>query len=215
MSLIELAAIGPLVVVTAAGSALSEEGSGEKGDRTTVRGRKELSVDTVFELLKNERRRRILEYLRDQDDETTLDRLAEHIAARENDTDEFHLSSDQRKRVYIALYQSHLPKLHDTGIIDYDQRSGSVRLLDTAHQLYPYIDLQSTSQDDAYEKSENSTMDDGERIDPSLILALGVAGLVVVGVSGIGPLTFVPMEAWSIVSVVALLFVTGRNAVRL
>jgi len=50
-----------------------------------------LSLDLVFEVLKNERRRRVLKYLSESSSETvSLSDLAEHIAAIENDKPEKH-----------------------------------------------------------------------------------------------------------------------------
>lgn len=52
--------------------------------------------------------------------------LAEDIAAWEHDTSVKQLTSDERQRVYIALYQTHLPKLDDYDAIEYDQDRGIV-----------------------------------------------------------------------------------------
>jgi hypothetical protein len=99
-----------------------------------------ISKDTQFGMLKNRRRRDILRYLRENDDESTLSDLAEFIAAKENGVERRLLSSDERKRVYIGLYQCHLPKMDDARVIDFDKRSGSVSLRSEAEQLFKYID---------------------------------------------------------------------------
>jgi hypothetical protein len=44
-----------------------------------------LTKDTLFELLKNQRRRDALAFLKATDGRTTLSDMAEHIAAKEND----------------------------------------------------------------------------------------------------------------------------------
>jgi DNA-binding transcriptional ArsR family regulator len=106
-----------------------------------------LPLDTVFEMLRNERRRRVLEYL-EEESETTLSDLAEHIAARENDTTVRALSSQQRKRVYVGLYQCHLPKMDGTGIIDFDGDRGDVERTATADQLTPYLDVDDEGDED-------------------------------------------------------------------
>lgn len=100
----------------------------------------ELSLDYVFEILKNERRRRVLSYLRDHDERVTLSDLAEHIAALENDTDVASITSSQRKRVYVGLYQCHLPKMDDMGVVDFNQNRGIIERGPNAEQLYEYID---------------------------------------------------------------------------
>jgi hypothetical protein len=102
----------------------------------------ELSLSTTFELLKNRRRRDTLEYLLAHEGESTLSDLAEHIAALENDIEVAQLSSDQRKRVYIGLYQCHLPKMDGAGVIDFDKHRGSVVLRDEARQLVPYLEAE-------------------------------------------------------------------------
>jgi hypothetical protein len=107
-----------------------------------------LPLDTVFEMLRNERRRRVLEYL-EAEPETTLSDLAEHIAAQENDTTVRKLSSQERKRVYVGLYQCHLPKMDGSGIIDFDGDRGDVERTERADQLTPYLDADGDEDDDA------------------------------------------------------------------
>lgn len=98
-----------------------------------------LSLDVTFELLKNHRRRVVLRYLDDNPD-TTLSTLAEYTAAKENDKRVPELSSAERKRVYISLYQCHLPKLDDAGVIDFDSDRGTVVRNPTADEINPYLD---------------------------------------------------------------------------
>lgn len=98
-----------------------------------------LPLDQVFEILKNKRRRLVLHYLDDNDGESSLSDLAEHIAAIENDTTVKAISSTQRKRVYVGLYQCHLPKMDDMNIIDFDQNRGTVVLSENAEQVKSYL----------------------------------------------------------------------------
>lgn len=100
-----------------------------------------LSKDMIFELLRNWRRRQVLRYLDVNDGTARLDELAEEIAARENGIDQQALSSSERKRVYIALYQCHLPKMDDSGVIDYNQARGTIELQQGAAPLFPYLYL--------------------------------------------------------------------------
>lgn len=100
-----------------------------------------LSLDVAFEILHVSRRRDVLLYLESHQGSARLDELAEFIAAKENDIEEWELTSSQRKRVYIGLYQCHLPKMHAAGIIEYNQPRGEVSLCPAAAQLYPYIYL--------------------------------------------------------------------------
>lgn len=107
----------------------------------------ELTVDDIFEILKNERRRRVLVHLRANDGEADIGELAEVIAAKENDIDVSQLSSDQRKRVYISLYQGHLPKMDSKGVIEFQKNRGTVELQPAAEQLFSYLSLDSESEE--------------------------------------------------------------------
>ena len=104
----------------------------------------ELPLDQVFEILKNQRRREVLAYLRESETEVTLGEVAEHIAAIENDTTVDAISSSERKRVYVGLYQCHLPKMDDMNIVSFNQNRGRIELAENAAQLEPFIE-----QDDA------------------------------------------------------------------
>lgn len=147
----------------------------------------ELSLDELFDLLRNRRRRDIISYLDASDGTVTLDELAESIAADENDIKPEQLSSQQRKRVYISLYQNHLPKMDELGIVEYEQNRGVVTLLDIS-EAEPYLSIDSAPESASW---------------PYFVIAL--CGLVVVGALGLGPLSAVPTAAWTGVSVAALL----------
>lgn len=107
----------------------------------------ELSLDVTFELLQNPRRRKALGYLADNPT-TTLSTLAEHLAAQENGKSVQMLSSAERKRVYISLYQCHLPKLDDAGVIDFDSNRGTVERNPSADHVARYLDQVAGSEAD-------------------------------------------------------------------
>ncbi|RRJ33653.1 DUF7344 domain-containing protein [Halocatena pleomorpha] len=100
-----------------------------------------LGPDRIFEVLKNQRRRRTLQYLVERDNPVTIGALAEHIAALENDTTESALTSRERKRVYVGLYQCHLPKMDDTGAVEFNKARGTISLGPTFQQFEPYLNL--------------------------------------------------------------------------
>lgn len=86
-----------------------------------------LSLDVFFDVLSNARRREVCRHLASSLEPKTLGELAEHIAAKENGTPPAKLASEDRKRVYISLYQYNLPALDDAGIIDFDEEQKIVR----------------------------------------------------------------------------------------
>jgi hypothetical protein len=97
--------------------------------------------DEIFHLLQNQRRRRVLRRLRDVDEHVAMADLAEQVAAWEHDTTVEALTSSERQRVYIALYQRHLPKLDDMDVIDYNQSRGVVEPRPRAASVTSYLDL--------------------------------------------------------------------------
>jgi hypothetical protein len=117
-------------------------GSATETERTTEGTDAEpepLHKDTVYHLLQNERRRLALRYLREVESETDLGEMAVQVAAWENDTTTANVTSDMRQRVYIALYQSHLPKLADEGVLDYDKDRKRISRRQAAAQLDRYL----------------------------------------------------------------------------
>lgn len=97
------------------------------------------SPDTVFDVLSNPRRRYVLYYLRESGPSIELTDLAEEIAAWENDTVPENLTEKERKRVYVSLYQTHVPKLEEVGFVEYDSDTGVVSLTDRAHVVDEYL----------------------------------------------------------------------------
>jgi len=120
----------------------SEQSADEQPDEETAET-EPLSLDLIFEVLKNRRRRDVIRYLRTQEERTSLGELAEHVAAKENDTTTKALTSSQRKRVYVGLYQCHLPKMDDMDIVDFNQDRGYVELGPNVEMLEPYLDPKS------------------------------------------------------------------------
>jgi len=76
----------------------------------------DLELGEVLELLRARRRRVALDYL-DREGEGTFGDLVDYAAR------EIHglgYSTDERKRIYVALYQNHLPKLDDMGVVEFE-----------------------------------------------------------------------------------------------
>ncbi len=100
-----------------------------------------ISTDEVFALLSNERRRNVLRHLSTNGGEVRLRELATSIAAEENDVDPVEVTYAQRKRLYTSLYQSHLPRMERSGVIEYDRNSGAVTLSPAADTFDAYLEV--------------------------------------------------------------------------
>ena len=92
-------------------------------------GAERMTLDDVFHVLQNGRRRDAIEYILARPEQETFEMsdIAEQVAAWENDKPVAQITSAERQRVYIALYQTHLPKLDAKGVIEYEQNRGTVR----------------------------------------------------------------------------------------
>jgi DNA-binding transcriptional ArsR family regulator len=100
-----------------------------------------LSRDEVFDVLSSRRRRNVIHALRNSGlDGATVGDLSRRLAAWENDhDDERSVTAKERKRVYTALRQTHLPKLQEVGVVEYDPDRGTVSLSPCAADLCPYL----------------------------------------------------------------------------
>lgn len=94
------------------------------GDEPRV---EDISIGVVYDILRNERRRLVLEHLDEQGSDVTLGELAEKLAAIENDKPPSKITSQERKRLYVGLYQCHLPRMDDASAIDFDRDRGVVK----------------------------------------------------------------------------------------
>jgi hypothetical protein len=80
-----------------------------------------LEPSEVFDLLKPERRRALMEVLAISESKpVSVSSLSEEVAAIEYDSTPAELDNAQRKRAYIALCQVHLPRLAEAKIVSYD-----------------------------------------------------------------------------------------------
>jgi hypothetical protein len=102
---------------------------------------RELAYDDIFDILSNDRRRCIVHYLKKHDDRRVdLRELVDYVAAWETDTPIDKLDGDKRKSVYAAIRQTHLPKMEETGIVEYEHMRGEVELTDCAREVELYLE---------------------------------------------------------------------------
>lgn len=99
----------------------------------------ELTQAELFDVFSNARRRRTVAYLKRTNGTCSLSSLVERIAAWENGVDPESVSRAQRRRVYISLYQTHLPMLEAHGIVDWDPDEHTIVLLPDDEVFDPYL----------------------------------------------------------------------------
>lgn len=96
-----------------------------------------LTPDVVFEVLSNSRRRATLYVLRTRSDVGSVAELADQITAMENDVPVSEVTRRERKRVYVSLYQTHVPKLETVGLVE--REDGELRPTARAHRIDRFL----------------------------------------------------------------------------
>lgn len=90
----------------------------DEGDRDVS---SDISVDYLLDLLADDRRRYVLKCLREHDGAISMSDLAEDVAARETEEPRTAIEAEMVQRVATSLYHSHVPKLADVGVVEFDR----------------------------------------------------------------------------------------------
>lgn len=89
------------------------------------------SLDVVFDLLANQRRRYALACLETYSGAVALADLAEDVAGRENEESRTVIPKEEIQTVRTSLSHIHIPKLVDAGVVEHDQHRNQVKTLET------------------------------------------------------------------------------------
>lgn len=156
-----------------------------------------LTKGDIFEVLQNERRRYVLQYLRRHGGPVELGELATQVAAWEYRCGTDQLSKDQRKRVYTTLQQTHLPRLDEAGIVDYDSDHGIITTTQYTDDLTVYLEIV-PGQEFPWRE---------------FYLSLGAVSLAIVATLWVGiyPFTAIPDLVWATLIATVLTFSAGYH----
>lgn len=142
----------------------------------------QLTKYEIHDVLRNERRTRVLEHLQQVEKTVRLRELSEQVAALE--TGESPPPRNIRESVYNSLHQTHLPKLDALGIVEYESNQKEVALADGSKQVSLYMEV--VSEDDVTWATYYLSVG---------LIALTVSSLASLGVPVFGALS-VPL--WSV-----------------
>lgn len=98
----------------------------------------ELRKEDIHTVLSNTRRRIVIECLREHGGAMDARELSERIAAVE--TGEDPPPRNIRQSAYVSLHQTHLPKLDDLDIVEYDSTSKQVELQEMSDEVAVYME---------------------------------------------------------------------------
>ncbi|KTG07843.1 hypothetical protein AUR64_01900 [Haloprofundus marisrubri] len=149
----------------------------------------------MFDLLKNDRRRMVMALLADEVESVTIGDVARTIAATE--AEETPAPEKVYKSVYVSLQQTHLPKLAENGVIEYNRSTGTVAPGPNLDDVLVYVEPTGVS--DIWQSEE---------------LILGLVGLVVTlaAVVGVPLVSALAAEVWAVFFFTAIICL---NAYRL
>jgi hypothetical protein len=150
--------------------------------------------ELVYDALSNTRRRHVIHCVLREEGSVELAELSRTIAAWENDVATEAVTAKQRKRVYTALRQVHLPKLDEAGIVSFDPDRGTVEATAATSNVEAYLRV---VPDDEITWS---------RFYVGLGAILGTVALL--AWLGLFPFSELPDHAWGVISGLAVM-VTG------
>lgn len=116
---------------------MEENSAATRPSKFTVGGDRQ---NELFEVLAHPRRRFVLQYLQTTDTPLLVDKMATELVARDGHRTVSPRSSDGKKAVEMSLAHSHLPKLDDTGFVQYDATRGTVALAERADEVWTHLE---------------------------------------------------------------------------
>lgn len=94
-----------------------------------------------FSVLCDGRRRTVLSTLANGTGTASLSQLVDEVASWEYEVPRDRLTSQQRKRAYVGLYQTHLPRMDGAGAVTYDGDAGSVSITERGRSIHEQWEL--------------------------------------------------------------------------
>lgn len=110
-------------------------------------------VSAAFDLLRDARRRGVL-YTLKRNGRTSVEELAERIAAWQSDEGD----ETDPESVEVSLVHAHLPKLADAGVVEYDREHGAVELAEDGDDLDPLLRCTSEREPELFRASRTSNL---------------------------------------------------------
>ena len=98
-----------------------------------------LDETEIHKVLSNGRRRQVLQHLGKTPGRINVWELSRSIA--EAETNASPPPEDLHKSVYSSLHQTHLPKLQEMGIVEYDQEENAIELREGARDVRVYMEV--------------------------------------------------------------------------
>ena len=99
---------------------------------------REWSAGQLYDLFRNIRRRYVLYYAKQVDRPVSVDELVKKLSCWEEPIDAAGHAAEHHRSIYNSLRQTHLPKLEEAGLVEYDRDEQSVWLTEQATRVECY-----------------------------------------------------------------------------
>lgn len=87
----------------------------------------DIDFDVALDLFNTKRRRLIFEVLKGGESLSYIE-LAEYIASKEYDKEPNLITDTERKRVYVSIYQTHIDKMANDGVLTINENENGVNI---------------------------------------------------------------------------------------
>jgi len=103
----------------------------------------QFSREEIFDILSNKRRQCIIHYLKrnQKNGPVATSDLVDYVTAWEADVPIADIPPTRRKRVYNALQQTHLPKLEEAAMIEWNEQQGCITLTPALSKARLYLEF--------------------------------------------------------------------------
>lgn len=95
-----------------------------------------LDLGVALDLLRNRRRRLVLDYL-NENSPADYDDVVDYVVREEAGLG---YSTTEHKRVYVALYQNHIPKLDEAGVVEFGGTDSPITRGPAFERVYDSLD---------------------------------------------------------------------------
>lgn len=144
----------------------------------------------IFELLSNERRRGAIHYLAHRDCPVMVEQLVDAVYEWERP------DTASRASVYSTLVQTHLPRLEEAGVVEFDRERNVVEPTDEFEAIRPYLT-------DSKERSIGW---------PEYYLALAAVSIALLVVTWLGVSPFAVLDWLTVAALVIVVFFVSSVA---
>ena len=102
-----------------------------------------VEAEDAFDVLSNRRRRMVVRILEEASptESIDVDYLSRQIAAWEEETSIDGIDYADRKSVYTSLQQLHLPAMDEAGVVDFDERAGTITATEETKGYTVYLEV--------------------------------------------------------------------------